>query len=250
MNHNWSFQLYSARNFQPWDKVLGKLAEIGYAEVEGFGGVYADPAGLAKMLKNAGLTMPSGHFGLDPLEKELAKSLDTAKTLGMRMIICPSLAASDRPKDRDGWLQFGERLAAIGKKVKAAGYEFGWHNHAFEFEKLPDGSVPMQAILDAAPDLSWEADIAWIVRGGGEPFDWIKRYDARISAVHVKDIAPAGKNADEDGWADIGHGTLPWAKLIAELRKSGKTRLFIMEHDNPKDFERFASRSLAAAKRY
>ena len=43
---NWSFQLYSARNFQPWDKVLKTLAQNGYKEVEGFGGVYSDPTGL------------------------------------------------------------------------------------------------------------------------------------------------------------------------------------------------------------
>jgi len=250
MTGNWSFQLYSARNFQPWDKVVRKLAEIGYAQVEGFGGIYADPAGLSKQLRSAGLTMPSGHFGIDALEKELAKSLETATTLGIRTIYCPHIAAPDRPKDRDGWRRFGERLAAVGKNVTAAGFAFGWHNHDFEFAKLPDGSVPMQAILDAAPEISWEADIAWIVRGGGDPFDWIERNASRITAVHVKDIAPAGKNVDEDGWADVGDGTLPWAKLMAELRKSGKPKLFVMEHDNPSDFERFAARSLAAANKY
>ncbi|TJW71407.1 MAG: sugar phosphate isomerase/epimerase, partial [Mesorhizobium sp.] len=32
---NWSFQLYSARNFQPWAGVLKMLGELGYAQVEG-----------------------------------------------------------------------------------------------------------------------------------------------------------------------------------------------------------------------
>ena len=43
---DWSFQLYSARNFQPWDKVLETLGMIGYKNVEGFGGLYDDPARL------------------------------------------------------------------------------------------------------------------------------------------------------------------------------------------------------------
>jgi sugar phosphate isomerase/epimerase len=250
MTTNWSFQLYSARNFQPWDKIIAKLAELGYRQVEGFGGIYADPAGLAKMLKGAGLTMPSGHFGLDALEKDTAKSLATARTLGIKAIYCPHIAAPERPKDAAGWRKFGERLAAIGKKVEAAGFEFGWHNHDFEFVKLADGSTPMQAILDAAPDIGWEADIAWIARGGADPFDWIKRYASRITAVHVKDIAKAGKNVDQDGWCDIGDGTLPWARLVAELRKSGKTVLYIMEHDNPNNYEQFAARSIAAVAKY
>ena len=67
---NWSFQLYSARNFQPWDAVVATLGQLGYKEVEGFGGVYADPAGFRKELDKAGLAMPSGHFSLDMLEND------------------------------------------------------------------------------------------------------------------------------------------------------------------------------------
>ena len=43
---DWSFQLYSARNFQPWDEVLAMLARQGYRQVEGYPGIYADPEGL------------------------------------------------------------------------------------------------------------------------------------------------------------------------------------------------------------
>ena len=45
--------------------------------------------------------------------------------------------------------------------------------------------------------------MAWIVRGGADPFEWIKRYADRIASVHIKDIAPAGECEDEDGWADV-----------------------------------------------
>ena len=36
--------------------------------------------------------------------------------------------------------------------------------------------------------------------------------------MHVKDIAPAGEAADEDGWADLGAGTVDWAGLIGALK--------------------------------
>lgn len=68
---------------------------------------------------------------------------------------------------------------------------FGWHNHDFEFAALADGSLPMQHILDSAPGIDWEMDVAWVVRGGSEPQDWISPPSQRITAVHVKDIAPA-----------------------------------------------------------
>ena len=69
----------------------------------------------------------------------------------------------------------------------------------------------------------------------------------RLTAVHLKDIAPSGENADEDGWADLGHGTVDWKALKAALAGT-KVRYFVMEHDNPKDAERFASRSIATAR--
>ena len=63
----------------------------------------------------------------------------------------------------------------------------------------------------------------------------------------MKDIAPAGQNADEDGWADVGQGTVDWKALMAALRGIG-VKHFVMEHDNPKDDVRFATRSIATAK--
>ena len=59
---DWSFQLYSARNFQPWDKVLKMLGQVGYKQVEGFGGVYADPAAFRKELDANGLSHAERAF--------------------------------------------------------------------------------------------------------------------------------------------------------------------------------------------
>ncbi|MDW6025688.1 sugar phosphate isomerase/epimerase [Mesorhizobium sp. BAC0120] len=243
MAQAWSFQLYSARNYQPWDKVLQTLGQIGYSQVEGFGGVYDDPAAFRKELDKNGLAMASGHFAIDLLENDFDSAARIAETLGVKLIACPFLMADDRPTDVDGWKGFGERLAKVGEKAKKAGFGFAWHNHAFEFEKLADGSVPQTHILETAPDIGWEMDVAWVIRGGADPLQWIDRYGKRIAAVHVKDIAPTGENADEDGWADVGHGTVDWKGLMKALREKTPARIFVMEHDNPSDYQRFARRS-------
>lgn len=167
----------------------------------------------------------------------------------MKAIYCPHLAVEQRPSDASGWSDFGKRLEAAHATYSKAGYIFGWHNHDFEFKALPDGSIPQKLILDAAPSISWEADIAWIIRGGADPFRWIGDYGSRISAVHVKDIATAGENTKEDGWADVGYGTVDWKALFAAL-KATPVRYFVMEHDNPSDDERFARRSIATVKAF
>ncbi len=65
----------------------------------------------------------------------------------------------------------------------------------------------------------------------------------------MKDIAPAGENTDEDGWADVGHGTVDWKGLVAAL-KSTRVKHFVVEHDNPKDIDRLITRSIASFKTY
>jgi sugar phosphate isomerase/epimerase len=240
-----SFQLYSARKF-PLAETLALLARIGYQEVEGYGGVYDDPTAMRAALEQTGLTMPSGHFSLDMLESEKAKVVAIASALGMRHLYCPYVAAEERPKTAAGWRKFGKRLAAAGAWARSEGYGFGWHNHDFEFARLPDGSVALEVLFEAAPMIDWECDVAWIARAGVSPVKWIKAYADRITAVHVKDIAPKGKNVEEDGWVDVGEGTLGWQQLFGILSNS-RALHFIVEHDNPGNLERFAKRSFANA---
>jgi sugar phosphate isomerase/epimerase len=212
------------------------------------GGVYADPKAVRGLLDANGLKMTCGHFSIDMLEGESAKVLDIAGTLGMKAIYCPHIVAEKRPTDAAGWVRFGERLQKAGESVVKAGYVYGWHNHDFEFKKLPDGSIPQQRIFEGGPALKWEADIAWLIRGGADPIEWIEKFADRTTSVHIKDIAPAGENTNEDGWADVGHGTVDWKGIWKALKKTPATT-FVMEHDKPSDHKRFASRSIAAARK-
>jgi sugar phosphate isomerase/epimerase len=237
-----SFQLYSARAFPPLGDTLAMLARIGYREVEGYGGVYDKPAALARLLDRNGLTMPTGHFGITVLEAERPKVLEIANTLGIRRVYAPYIAPELRPKSMAGYRKLGKRLAAIGEWLRSEGLGFGWHNHDFEFVKLPTGEMPIDILFEAAPMMDWEIDVAWIARAGLNPVPWIKRHAGRITCVHVKDIARKGECLDEDGWADVGQGTVNWSAAFAAL-KSSRTLHWIMEHDNPNDLERFARHS-------
>lgn len=243
---NISFQLYSARHFQPYEDVLRQLAGWGYTQVEGFGGVYDNPAAFRAALDKNSLSMPSGHFSLDLLKNDFAGAESIAKTLGIGTIICPFLPPDKRPSDAAGWRDLAKHLETIGQHCRQAGFTFAWHNHDFEFQTLDDGSTIQQIILDEAPGIGWEMDVAWVARGEADPLAWIDAYGPRIIAVHVKDIAPAGQCADEDGWADVGHGVLPWGEFMAAIRGKTPAELLVMEHDNPNDLARFASRSITA----
>lgn len=249
---DFSYQLYSSRNFPTLSDTLTMLSRLGYAAVEGYGALFADRAAVDDLIANladSGLKMPTAHMDIDMVENESDRVLQIAEAVGIKTVFVPFLLPEERPSSAAGWREFGKRLDAAGEPLRAAGLGFGWHNHDFEFRAVPTGEIPMNLIFEAAPSLKWEADIAWIVRSGGDPLEWIDTHGDKIVSVHVKDIAPEGENAGEDGWADVGEGVVDWPAIIKALRKKSVSH-FIMEHDNPSDDKRFAERSLKAAKSF
>lgn len=242
-------QLYSARNFPPLAERLRELAALGYRDVEPFAGLYEDVDGLEAGLRDAGLATRSGHFGLELLEGDFGRAVGIARRLGIEIVTMPYLQPADRPADAAGWRAVGERVAAVARRLRDEGMRAAWHNHDFEMRPLADGRTPLEHILDADPAIGWEADLAWVVRGGADPLEWLRRYSGRVSALHVKDIAPEGENRNEDGWADVGSGTLDWPAFWRAGREAGAD-LFIAEHDNPSDFDRFARNAFAAMTRF
>jgi sugar phosphate isomerase/epimerase len=245
---SFAFQLYSSRNTASQAAFLSTLSSLGYTSVEGYGGVYENPSSFAAALQGAGLTMPSGHFALDSLRSGFAGTMELADALGVFHIIVPFLTPEERPKDREGWQALGLELEGLAARVQQHGKTLSWHNHEFEFEPLPDGSLPMSVLLEAAPSIGWEADLAWIARAELDPAVYVTRYADRLTAVHVKDIAPEGENPAEDGWADIGDGVLPWGGLIGLIRTVAPEAFLVAEHDNPSDPERFARVSISSLK--
>lgn len=249
---DFSYQLYSSRNFTPLSKTFAMLSDLGYTSVEGYGGLYASKAiidGLVTDLADSGLSMPTAHMDLDLVESRPDHVIETARALGIKSIYAPHLAAEERPANAVGWHAFGKRLQDAGKPLCDSGIAFGWHNHDFEFKALPTGELPIDLMFEAGPLLHWEADIAWIVRGGKNPLEYIEKYADRLTSAHIKDIAPEGEKIDEDGWADVGQGTMDWPAIMAALRDT-KAETFVMEHDNPNDDRRFAERSIKAAKQF
>ena len=246
----YSYQLYSSRNHPQLSETLSMLASLGYTEVEGFGGVFADleePQTLRHMLDEHGLSMPTAHFSLDQVESDPQGVIDLAKVLGIRHVIIPFLQPADRPADADGWAAMGQRIETATAPIRDAGLGAAYHNHDFEYADLGGDDRPIDLILSNAPNVNLEFDVAWSVRGGVDPQVTIDRWGDRIVAAHVKDIAPAGEKTDEDGWADVGTGTMDWPALLTALRATD-CQHFVMEHDKPSDHERFAATSIRNAK--
>jgi sugar phosphate isomerase/epimerase len=116
-----SFQLYSSRGVASQKQFLVQLAEMGYTQVEGYAGVYDNPADFKQAMQANGLTMPSGHFALSDLRHDLQASLQLADDLGISHVIAPYLSPEERPSDASSWKALADELADIASRVTAQG---------------------------------------------------------------------------------------------------------------------------------
>src|SRR5206468_9593119 len=88
------------------------------------------------LLDKNGLSSPSSHISLAPDQWRAA--LDAAPVIGHRYLVLAWIPAEER-RTLDDYKRWAERLNRAGTEAKAAGLQFAYHNHDFEFAPL-DGS--------------------------------------------------------------------------------------------------------------
>lgn len=239
-----SIQLYSLRFFGDLEHQLAALAEIGFRRVELIGGHLEDAKTTRARLDAHGMSAPTGHVGMDMLHNRFDWVVEQAHVIGMKELYMPALPESERTQSSEGWHRSGAELGWMATQLQSHGLALGYHNHHWELTPYADGSTPLSHFFDGADGspLTFEADFAWMVRGGADPLETVRPLRDRLTAIHVKDIAAPGTNLDEDGWADVGAGTLDWPYLWREGRALG-AEWMVLEHDKPKDAIAFARAS-------
>jgi len=223
-------QLYTVRDAlkADFDGTLRKVAAIGYQEVEFAGYMGRTPAQVKASLKAAKLAAPSAHLDLESLEQDWAPTVDAARTIGIEYLVVAWIDAARRASIED-YKRIAGTFNRLGKQAKAAGFRFGYHNHAFEMASM-DGQVPYDVLLENTdPELvCFEMDLYWTVDGGKNPLTYFAKYPGRFPLVHVKDRTAQGK------MADVGAGVIDWAAIFAHRNQAGIKHEFV-EHDEPAD---------------
>ena len=241
-----SIQIYSLRDLGDLATQLDVVAAAGYRYVELIGSQLDDVATTRAALEARGLKASSSHVSIAALRERPEQVLKACQALGFTQLFMPSVPVPERDSDGDYWLALGKELGALSRRFAADGVALGYHNHNWELQTKAGGANALELLFQGADDapLTWQMDVAWLVRGGADPLVWMKREAGRIVSLHAKDLAPAGEKLDEDGWADVGTGVLDWHALARAGRESGAQWL-VAEHDKPSDPLRFAHNSYA-----
>jgi sugar phosphate isomerase/epimerase len=248
-------QLYSLRDQLPADVkgVIAKVAKAGYKEVETFG--YNKDTGywglqskdFGALLKDNGLSSPSGHYGLDSYfgegkTDELKMYMEVANTIGQTYIIVPSLN-HDFIKTVDDCKKVAEKMNSAAEICKAAGLKLGYHNHNFEWHPVGDTTFYDVVLTNTDPKLvNMEMDIYWVVRAGQDPIAIFEKHPGRFTFVHIKDRDKS--NGDLN--TEIGSGSIDF-KAILSKAKLGGVKHFIVEQENYTNIDPYVSITQSAS---
>jgi sugar phosphate isomerase/epimerase len=243
-------QLYSLRQVADLERQLQLVRDAGLACVECTTANYADPQRLRRLLERHQLTAPTGHFGIDRLRGEFAATVALAHALGMETLYVWGLPQAEQPRDVAGWRRAGSELGGYARRLADEGLGLGFHNHDWELTRYPDGLLALDHLFDAAAEapLRWQPDLGWLARGRADVPALLARYAQRVRSAHVKDMRSSAQSAPEEGWADLGTGTLPWKEWMPQLLALEADPL-VLEHDAPSDPARFINVSATALRR-
>jgi sugar phosphate isomerase/epimerase len=246
-------QLYSVRDQLPkdFDGTLKQLGALGFHEVESAGYFNHSAADAKAAIAAAGLNLVSAHYPMPMLRTKLDEIISFSKAVGNGAVVCSSPALKDpaklksmTPEQRhhaftlEDWQWNAENLNSIGEKVHAAGLNFAYHNHYTEFHTT-DGKVPYDELmrLTDPAKVTMEMDCGWVVIGGGQPVEFLRKYAKRITMLHVKDFKPIkitpGVGADsEPAPIELGKGgIIDYKPIFAEAAKGGNIKHVFVEQE-------------------
>jgi len=237
-------QLWSLREQMKADvpAALDWVKAQGITEVEtaGTGGLSAED--FLKLLNDRGLKPVSAHIGYDALTKDLAGSIKTAKTLGVKYVMTAWI-----PHGKEGLTAELTHKAAAdfnkwGEAFRAEGITYGYHPHGYEFVPLASegGKTAFDIFIEKTkPEfVSFEMDVFWVFHAGVDPAALLKKHPTRWSLLHVKDIRKGAVTGLSTGGAApidnvaVGTGQINWREVLSAAEKIGVTHYFI-EDETP-----------------
>jgi len=237
-------QLYSLRETLKKNPTaaLDQTKALGFQYVELYSGVPLEPEKLKAELTARGITPISGHFSYDALKKDPAPSVKAAQTLGLKYA-----GVAWIPHEIGSFGEADVKRAAadfhtFAEAFKAAGIQFFYHVHGYEFRPVSEGASETFFDLlarETKPELvAFEMDVFWVFQPGADPVKYLAKYPGRWPLMHLKDIRKGARTGVFTGKAPLtddvplGTGQIPWPAVLKEAAKAG-VKYYFLEDESP-----------------
>jgi len=237
-------QLYSLRDTFKKDPIaaLDKTKELGFQYAEVYAGIPLSPEKTKEELAARGITPIGSHFGYDDLKKDLPGAVKKAQALGLKYAGVAWIPHKEA--------EFGEadvkRAAAdfntFGEAFKAAGIQFFYHTHGYEFRPVSEGASETffdMLVKETKPELvSYEMDVFWVYLPGVDPAKLLEKYPGRWALMHLKDMRKGATRGVYTGHAPltddvpIGTGQIDWPTILKAAQKVG-VKYYFIEDESP-----------------
>lgn len=223
-------QLYSVGAEMQKD-VAGTLRQvraIGYQRVEtaGFGGLTAQE--FRTQMDRAQLVCPSTHLQMGTRALELL--FDDAHAVGAHYVVSSGMFSSKTGEQTlDSYRVMADQLNEMGRKAKATGLQYAYHNHNFEFRKLEGDKIGYDVLLKQTdPGLvDFELDCGWMVAAGYSPVEYFRQYPGRYRMLHVKDFVATKKPStslatdERPQGTELGRGHIDYKPILLAAERAG-----------------------------
>ena len=226
---NLGIQLYTFRKELDSDALgtLKKIAAIGIKKIESArsskGNHYGfKPKEMKTVCNDLGMKLVSGHVHLD---ENWQQTMDEAVASGQKYLIVSTMPSQGQTVDN--YKSVAEAFNKAGEECKKMGLNFGYHNHAYEFES-DKGEVLYDVLLaNTQADLvHMELDLGWVVVAGKDPLDYFRKFPGRFPLWHLKDMDMIKKESTE-----FGKGGLDIGKMLQNKKASGVKHIFIEQEE-------------------
>ena len=236
-----SVQLWSVKNElkEDFKGTLIKIADMGFDGVEfagDFGPYKNDAKALKRFLDSLGLQVSAAHAKFDAFDAEhFEHTVAYYKALETDTLIIPW---DERAWDAQEVDSFIIDLKSVFTKLKAEGFNFGFHNHDQEFN-AHKGSTFWDHIAKSTPkDLVLQMDVGWVTIAEKDPVKYINRYPGRTLTTHIKAKLPravAAKMATNGKRPIVGDDVTDWSAVLKADITVGGTKWFVIEQEEYPD---------------
>ncbi len=188
----------------PLETCLAEASEAGFEGMELGHKFPREPGALRAVLDRFGLDLVSGWYSAALLthsaEEELAAlrpHLDLLKALGCRVLVFAETSNAvhgdratpldERPRlDAGDWAGFGERVTQVADATLEEGVRLVYHHH---MGTVVESEADIDTFMAATgPSVHLLLDTGHATFGGTDPAALARRYRARISHFHAKDV--------------------------------------------------------------
>ncbi len=187
-----------------------------------------------RLVKEAGLQVPSIHQYLGSIEEKPEKLAAEAAAFGAKYITVTGMYRFDY-SDATAVHTLAARLNKADDVLRAQGIELLYHNHNAEFQKCEPGKTVYEILLEET-DIGFELDSYWAVDAGVDALAVMKKLGSRMKLWHINDRGSRGGNGvtpilRQDSM-ELGTGNLDLVSLMEQAKKVNVDAVILESHRN------------------